>query len=140
MAYVSDTGGARLGDLFAGLARDFSGLFHTEIELAKAEASEKLDQALKAGVALGAGAVLAIGALGVFLAALVSGGTAILVAWGMPEPGANFVSAIIVTVIVALIAWATIASGLNQLKANKLGMDRTANSLRADAATVKESL
>ena len=49
MAYVSDTGGGgRLGDLFAGLARDFSGLFRTEIELAKAEASEKIDQAVKA--------------------------------------------------------------------------------------------
>ena len=50
MAYVSDTGGGgRLGDLFAGLARDFTGLFRTEIELAKAEASEKIDQAVKAG-------------------------------------------------------------------------------------------
>ena len=141
MAYVSDTGGGgRLGDLFAGLARDFSGLFRTEIELAKAEASEKIDQAVKAGISLAAGAILAIGALGVFLAALVSGGTALLVAWGMMEPAANFVSAIVVTVIVALIAWAVIASGLNQLKANRLGLDRTTTSLRADAATVKESL
>ena len=53
MAYVSDTGGGgRLGDLFAGLARDFTGLFRTEIELAKAEASEKIDQAVKAGYAV----------------------------------------------------------------------------------------
>ena len=95
---------------------------------------------MKAGISLAAGAILAIGALGVFLAALVSGGTALLVAWGMMEPAANFVSAIVVTVIVALIAWAVIASGLNQLKANRLGLDRTTNSLRADAATVKESL
>jgi len=72
MAYVSDTGGGgRLGDLFAGLARDFSGLFRTEIELAKAEASEKIDQAVKAGISLAAGAILAIGALGVFLAAVL---------------------------------------------------------------------
>ena len=48
-------------------------------ELAKAEASEKIDQAIKAGISLAAGAILAIGALGVFLAALVAGGTAILV-------------------------------------------------------------
>ena len=91
-------------------------------------------------MSLAAGAILVIGALGVFLAALVSGGTAILVAWGMQEPAANFISAIVLTVIVALIAWAMIAHGLSELKANRLGMDRTTNSLRADAATVKESL
>ena len=35
-----------LADLLGGLASDISGLFRKEIQLAKAEASEKLDSAL----------------------------------------------------------------------------------------------
>jgi len=38
--------GRPLTDLLGGLASDISGLFRKEIQLAKAEASEKLDHAL----------------------------------------------------------------------------------------------
>jgi hypothetical protein len=44
--------GRPLGDLITGLVGDISGLFRKEIELAKAEASEKIDDAMKAGAAL----------------------------------------------------------------------------------------
>src|SRR3954465_2937889 len=98
-----------LGDLLSGLASDISGLFRKEIQLAKAEASEKLDVALAAGRNVAIGAVLAIGAIGVFLAALVAAGTAILVRAGIGEPMANFISALIVTLIVGGIAWSMIA-------------------------------
>jgi len=138
MAYT-EHGGMGLGDLLGGLVSDISGLFRKEIELAKAEASEKLDDAMKAGRNLAIGAVLAIGAIGVFLAALVSGGTTILVGLGMTELAANFVSALVVTLVVAIIAWAMIARGMAELKANKLNMQRTAQSLQMDAAAVRES-
>jgi len=138
MAYT-EHGGMGLGDLLGGLVSDISGLFRKEIELAKAEASEKLDDAMKAGRNLAIGAVLAIGAIGVFLAALVSGGTTILVGLGMAEAAANFVSALVVTLVVAAIAWAMIARGLAELKTNKLNMQRTAQSLQMDAAAVRES-
>ena len=72
MAAGEHSGG--LGDLLSGLASDISGLFRKEIQLAKAEASEKLDVALGAGRNVAIGAVLAIGAIGVFLAALVADG------------------------------------------------------------------
>jgi len=49
------------------------------------------------------------------------------------------VAAIIVTAVVGGVAWTFISRGLDGLKANKLGMERSANSLRADAATLKES-
>ena len=139
MAY-SEHGGMGLGDLLGGLVSDISGLFRKEIELAKAEASETVENAMKAGRNLVIGAVLAIGALGVFLAALVSGGTALLVEAGMTEPAANFVSALAVTIIVAIISWAMVARGLADLKANKLNMQRTAQSLQLDAAAIRESL
>ena len=128
-----------LGGLLSGLVSDVSMLFRKEIELAKTEASEKVDQAMNAGRSLAIGGVLAIGAIGVFLAALVSGLTALLVNMGMQQPLANFISAIVVTIVVGAIAWALIAKGANDLKANKLNMQRTTHSLQMDAAAVKES-
>jgi len=128
-----------LGDLLGGLASDISGLFRKEIQLAKAEASEKLDDALKAGRNLAIGAVLAIGAIGVFLAALVSGLAALLINAGMAEQPASFVAAIIVTAVVGGVAWAMISRGIAEFKANKLNMERTTQSIQMDAAAVRES-
>ena len=135
-----DTDRARpITDLLSGLVDDLAGLFRKEIDLAKTEASEKLDTAMAAGRNLAIGAVLAIGAIGVFLAALVAGLTAVLVAAGMAEEAAGFVSALLVTAVVGAIAWAMIARGMAELKANKLNMNRTTRSLQMDAATVRES-
>lgn len=131
--------GRPLADLLGGLISDISGLFRSEIELAKAEASEKIDDAMKAGRTLAIGAVLAIGAIGVFLAAIVSGLAALMVSAGMDPGLANFVSALIVTIVVGGIAWAMISRGMAELKANRLNMQRTTQSLRMDAETVRES-
>ncbi len=131
--------GRPLADLLTDLASDISGLFRKEIQLAKAEAGEKLDDAMKAGRNLAIGAVLAIGATGVFLAALVSGLTALLVNMGMAEQSAGFVAAIVVTVVIGGIAWAMISRGIAEFKANKLNMERTTSSIRMDAAAMKES-
>jgi hypothetical protein len=131
--------GRPLSDLFGGLASDVSRLFRKEIELAKAEASEKLDEVLQASQHLAIGGVLAIGAVGVFLAALVAGLAALLVAMGMGPAIANFVAAIVVTVVVGAIAWGMISRGLAALRANKLNMERTTHSLAQDASVVKES-
>jgi ABC-type cobalamin transport system permease subunit len=127
-----------LPELIGGLASDISMLFRKEIELAKAEASEKLSQALTGVEMLLIGAVLALGALGVILAAAVSALAALLVAQGMGPTAANSVSALIVAVIVAIIAWVFIARGRNALRADKLSLDRTAHSLSRSAAAVKE--
>ncbi|RYE08769.1 MAG: phage holin family protein [Hyphomicrobiales bacterium] len=131
--------GRPLGDLLTGLASDITGLFRKEIQLAKAEASEKLDDAIKAGRSLAIGAILAIGATGVFLAALVTGLAALLINMGMAETPAGFVAGLIVTAVIGGIAWMLISRGLAELKANKLDMQRTARSLQMDAAAVKES-
>lgn len=138
MAYAQS--GQSLVDLLSGLVGDVSTLFHKEIELAKAEASEKLDDAIGASRNLAIGGVLAIGAVGVLLAAIVSGLTALLVAWGMQEQLANFISALVVAIVVGLIAWSMIAKGAADLRTSKLNMERTARSLQQDAATVKGNL
>lgn len=132
--------GQPLSDLLGGLVSDISMLFRKEIELAKTEASEKLDEVVSASRSLAIGGVLAIGAIGVFLAALVTGLTAILVAIGVQEQLANFLSAIVVAVVVGGIAWSMITRGVAELKANKLNMNRTAHSLQRDAAAVRETM
>jgi hypothetical protein len=139
MANSTDHAGG-LADLLGGLASDISGLFRKEIQLAKTEASEKLDTVMQAGRALAIGGVLAIGAIGVFLAALVAGLAALLVHMGMGPATANFVAAIVITVIVGGIAWAMIARGLAQIKTSNLNMNRTAQSLQMDAAAVRENI
>lgn len=129
-----------LADLFRRLASDIPGLFRKEVELAKAEASEKFDQTLSGAGAILVGAVLALGALGVLLSAIVALGAAFLVALGMGETMAGAISAIVVAVIVGLIAWAFIAKGRSALKTTNLSMNRTAASLGRDADIVKERL
>ena len=128
-----------LADLLGGLASDISGLFRKEIQLAKAEASEKFDEAMKASRNLAIGGVLAIGAVGVLLAALVTGVAALLINMGMAETPAGFVAGLIVAAVIGGIAWAMISRGLSEMKANKLNMQRTTSSIRMDAETVKES-
>jgi len=128
-----------LTDLLGSLAGDISGLFRKEVQLAKAEASEKLDDALAASKGLAIGAVLAIGAIGVFLAALVTGLSWLLMALGMSETAADFVAAMAVALVVGGIAWSFISKSLEVWKASRLNLNRTTNSLARDAEVVKES-
>lgn len=44
-----------LGELFVLMSEDLSTLFHKEIELVRAEANEKLQQAISAGISVGLG-------------------------------------------------------------------------------------
>lgn len=132
--------GSSLSDLLGGLVHDISGLFRKEIELARVEAGEKVDEVVGASRNLAIGGVLAIGATGVLLTALVAGVAALLVAMGMGEAVANFVSALIVAAVIGGIAWALIQKGLHDVRATNLKMKRTAHSLRADAQVVEESL
>ena len=75
-----------LTDLLGSLAGDISGLFRSEIRLAKAEVSEKVDAAIESSRGLAVGALLAVGAVGVFLAGTVVGLASLLVAIGVRTP------------------------------------------------------
>lgn len=136
MAHVDQ--GRSLADLLGSLASDISGLFRKEIQLAKAEASEKLDVVLTAAQKLAIGAILGIGAVGVLLAAIVSGLAAIFVGMGMDPTLANSLSAIIVAAVFGAAAWAMISGAIQSIRAEKLNMDRTVNALAQDAAAVTE--
>jgi tetrahydromethanopterin S-methyltransferase subunit G len=128
-----------LSDVIGGLASDISGLFRKELQLAKAEASEKINHAVGALSGLLFGAVLGLGAIGVLLAAIVTALAAWFVSGGMEPTLANSLAAVIVTVVVGGAAWIMISRGLNALKAGNLMLDRTSHSLAQDAEVVKET-
>ncbi|MRG58040.1 phage holin family protein [Phyllobacterium sp. SYP-B3895] len=127
-----------LPELIGGLLTDVSGLVRKEITLAKAEASESVSRALGGIEALAIGLVLAIGAMGVLLGAVVAGLTTVLVAQGYSQPGSNAAAALIVGILVAIAAWATISKGVSALKANNWKLERTAASISRDADVIKE--
>lgn len=129
-----------LTELIGGLANDITSLFRKEIELAKAEASEKAASALKGIELIAAGGILALGALGVILAAAVTALAALFQRMGMGQTGSNSLAALIIAIVIAVIAWILISRGLAQLKGNNLKLERTTSSLSRDAAVVKERL
>jgi len=117
-------------ELFGDLTNSVSTLFRKEIELARAETSEKVSQAAFAAGSIAGGAILALAALIVLLQALVI---------ALAELGlAPALSALIVGGIVAIVAFALIYKGMKDLKASNLAPTRTVDSLRRDAQMVKE--
>lgn len=129
-----------LGELISGLVADISGLFRKEIDLAKTEASAKISNAMSGLVMFAVGLVLAIGALGVLLAAVVNGVGAFLVAQGFTEANADAIASIVIALIVGIAAWIAISRGLAIVRHTDPSLPRTANSLRRDAEVVKEKL
>jgi uncharacterized protein YacL len=81
-----------------------------------------------------------LGALGVFLAAVVALLTSLLVNMGMDPILANAIAALIVTAVFGIAGWTMLSKGLDSLKASNLNMNRTAASLGRDADIVKERL
>jgi predicted lipid-binding transport protein (Tim44 family) len=83
--------------------------------------------------------VLAIGAVGVLLAALVAGLSALMVPFGIAEKVADFIAALVVAVVVGGVAWSFMSKSLGAWKSSRLNLDRTTHSLARDAKVVKES-
>jgi hypothetical protein len=117
-------------ELIGDLSGSISTLFRKEIQLARAETSEKITQSMVAVGAIAGGAILALAALLVLLQALVIAISEL----GVPPGWAS----LIVGVIVAAIAYFMIHKGTNDLKASSLAPSRTIDSLRSDAHMAKE--
>jgi hypothetical protein len=129
-----------LSELVGGLVADVTGLLRKEIDLAKTEASEKLSRALNGIEVLIVGLVLAIGAVGVLLSAIVQGLAAFLVTQGIAQPTANAIAALLVAIVIGGIAWAMVSRGISALRATNMKLDRTATSIRRDVDVVKEKM
>ncbi|KIT17526.1 phage holin family protein [Jannaschia aquimarina] len=129
--HPSDETGRGPLSLVSEILTHVSNLVRKEFDLARAEVNENLT---RAGIAIGllvGAVVVALVALNVLAAALV----AAISALGL-EPGW---SAIIVGGGLAIIAFAMVAKGVNDLKLTSLAPDRTAKNIRRDADAVKET-
>src|SRR6186997_249790 len=114
-----------LGDALS----QFSKLFQNEVDLAKAEVGEKVQQIGSAVGLLAAGAVLVIPAIVMALFAL----SAALIAGGWSQPVAYLISAI----IGAALAGILFAIGMSRLDARHLTPRETLRQLEKDKDTVK---
>jgi len=119
-------------ELFTDMVDHLSTLFRKEVQLAKAEAREKVQQATHALIYMAIGAVLALAALIVLLFALA----AFLAAAGLNE-GLAF---LIVAILAAAIGGGLLWKGMNDLKATNLKPQRTINQVSADVRTAKEQV
>jgi uncharacterized integral membrane protein len=107
----------------------FSKLFQNEVDLAKAELGEKVQQIGGAVGIIAAGAVLVIPAIVMALFALA----AALIAGGWSQPVSYLISAIIAAVLAGIL----FAVGLNRLDARHLAPRETLRQLEKDKDTVK---
>ena len=109
---MQQTDDRSLKELLGDLTQNVTTLFRKEIELARAETSEKITQAGVAAGSIAAGGILALAALIVLLQALVI---------ALTELGlAPALSSLIVGGVVAIIAFALIYKGINDLKGSNL--------------------
>ena len=128
---MSDTNRS-LPELFGNLVTQLSTLFRKEVQLARSEVGEKVGQATESIAYLAVGGVLLLAALIILLEALV----AFLAYLGVPVPWAR----LIVGVVLALIGYGLVRSGMSGLKASNLVPNRTVEQLSRDAAVAKEQV
>jgi uncharacterized membrane protein YqjE len=111
-----------LGDALS----QFTKLFQNEVDLAKAELGEKVQQVGGAVGFFAAGAILVIPALVMALFALIAAG------WSQP------ISYLASAVVAAVLAGLLFAVGINRLDARNLAPRETMRQLEKDKDTVKE--
>ncbi len=120
-----------IGEMFQELAQDARNLINLEIELAKAELSEKASQTGRAvGFMAGGGFVIYAGFLAIMFAAIVA------LAYLVPL----WLSALIVGVVVALIGYGVLRKGMSDLKATNLAPNQTMQTLKEDKEWVQNQV
>lgn len=119
-------------DVFTNVVDTMSLLFRKEVELAKAEMSEKVTQVSNGATSAAVGAVLIVPALVILLWAAVMW----LEVAGVPLRWGT----LIVGVVVALIGGMMMRGGLAAARGTTLTPTRTTNQLQRDAGLIKEQV
>ena len=118
------------GGLVSDALTHVSSLVRKEVDLARAEVSENVNQAGTAiGLIVGA-LVIALVALNVLVAAVIAG----LVEAGMDDGWA----ALLVGVVLARVAFGLSSTGIRDLKLSNLAPTRTTKNIQRDAEALKE--
>jgi hypothetical protein len=118
-----------LGEMFAQLSRETRTLVQQELELAKAEITEKATAMGKGAALIVGGGLIAYAGLLAIVAALVL----VLIAIGLPPWVATFVGGL----LVAGIGYLLIRSGLAALKPRELAPRKTMETLKEGAQWLK---
>ncbi|WP_323766145.1 phage holin family protein [Marinovum sp.] len=115
--------------LLGDAMKHVSSLVRNEVDLARAEVDQNLRRAGTAVGLLAAALVVALTALNVLVGAIVAG----LTEAGMDAGWAAFV----VGVVLAIIAYAFVQKGLNDLKLSSIAPSRAAANVQRDVEAVK---
>lgn len=124
------TSNSNIIDTVKGLVSDATLLMQQEARLARAEVGEKVEQVQLGIIAIVSGLLLAFCALLILLQALV-----VALANVMPAS----LAALLVGVVLAVIAYISVKAGGEQLKTSSLMPNRTINSVRDSAETIKDA-
>lgn len=124
-------GQGSMGQLFRDLANDLSELTRKEIQLAQTETMEKVSHASKAVASMAAGGFIAYAGLLVLMAAAVLGLATFMPYW---------LSAVIVGGLAVVIGLIMLQSGRSALKNASITPEKTVDSLKENAAWVKEKI
>lgn len=126
-------GSRSVPELLSSLVSQISTLFRKEVQLARAEVSEKFGQAANAVLPVAAGAGLLVASLIVLLfalAALITWLFAIETVWSL----------LIVGAVCALAGYLLVRSGVSRLRVSNLMPQRTAEQIARDAEVAREQV
>ena len=119
-----------LSELVSDVTGEIATLFRKEVELARAETSEQVSRAAKAGAMLGAAAV--VGFLTLILLAFAA-------AWGLSELVPEGVAFLIVGLVFGLVAAVLASAGKKKIASVNPMPDQTVQTLKADVQVAKDS-
>lgn len=128
---IPDSDDRPITALFGDLASETAALIRKEVELAKAEMSEKVGQAAKGAVSLAVGGAVALIGLGFLLWAI---------AYGLGEWLPMWAAAGIVGLVVTAIGAVMLLSGKAKLSAQNLQPTRTIETLKDDGRWAKAQI
>ncbi|MEX2581497.1 MAG: phage holin family protein [Verrucomicrobiales bacterium] len=126
--------------LVSSLRSDASQWIRQETALAKAEISEKVNEAGKNVALLIAGACTLYAGVIVLLLAAAAGAAELMRMAGVGLVPSYLTGLLVVGAVVSLIGWGTIKKGKNKLSAEKLKPERTADTLRNTKNWAKEKI
>jgi uncharacterized membrane protein YgcG len=127
---MNSQGNRSIPELFSDAVGQLAKLIGNEFELARAELSEKANQAGRAAAMIGAGAVILMPALVLLLFAV----SAALIRNGLSEPVAYLVTG----AGAALVSAVLIATGLSRLSGDALKPSITLDQVQRDKVAAKE--
>ena len=131
MAQVRISDNRSLGELFSELSRETSTLIRQEVQLAKAEVSQKASKIGRDVAFLAAGGLIVYAGFLALLGALIIGLAEFMDGW---------LAALIVGIVVIAVGYFLVQKGINELRRVNPIPERTVETLREDKEWIQEQV